>query len=248
VKITALCPTYRHPTLLAESLELWNRQSYPLADRTLIICDDGGTFHSQAGEGWGLVAASPRFPSLPAKYNYLLSLAPPDTDAFLVWEDDDVYLPDYITKHVECLQNHDLSKPSVILTDYTGTVRAETGHGRFHSSLAIRKSLMERVGGWPDTKRADFDLQMIQRLQSAALSQGTPWTTAMRCQYVMAWHTGAAHGQWCHHSGPGDELWYDRAEQIYQPVDHVGELVPGLTARVENILRQCGVPCDAEAT
>src|SRR5690606_23546913 len=73
--VVALCPTFRHPDLLANSVALWKRQDYPLDRRRLVILDDAGTFDPQRGPGWELHAAPGRFPSLPAKYNALVALA-----------------------------------------------------------------------------------------------------------------------------------------------------------------------------
>ena len=72
--VTALCPTFRHPQLLATSLALWEMQDYPADKRQLLILDDGGTFfdHCDPTSNWTLIAKRIRFPSLPAKYNALL--------------------------------------------------------------------------------------------------------------------------------------------------------------------------------
>jgi len=40
--ITALCPTFRHPDLLENTLWLWDQQDYPADQRYLIIHDAGG--------------------------------------------------------------------------------------------------------------------------------------------------------------------------------------------------------------
>lgn len=239
--ITALCPTYRHPKLLANSLALWNAQDYPADQRELLILDDAPSFDEQHGPNWQLEAWQ-RFPSLPAKYNYLVRLALtafPQTDAFVVWEDDDIYLPSYISSHAKQLEQHELSKPGIILTDYPapGTLQAETAGPRFHSSLAFRRELLERVGGWPKTRRADFDLAFIANLMAAAQSIGDPAPSIETCQYIMGWHTGAAHGQFTHQQGPGDEQWYDRCPEVYQPVDFVGPLVAQYDDRTTRLIQ-----------
>ena len=173
--VTALCPTFRHPTLLANSLALWNAQTYPAHLRRLVILDDGQTFDDDVGDTWELHGARERLPSLPAKYNLLLSLAPPETEAFLVWEDDDVYLPDYVAAHAACLERHELSHPSAVWSDYPGYLIEEPAAGRFHSALGFRRELIERIGGWPATDRADFDQQLQAALHAAAASKGDPF-------------------------------------------------------------------------
>lgn len=143
--VTALCPTYRHPDLLANSLALWLAQDYPLDRRELVILDDGQSFDNQnvydlhapsSHPGWRLHSAPQRLPSLPDKYNVLLRLARPETEIFLVWEDDDYYSHSYCSQHVNVLlgkpqidgytngfarysrQPCEFSKPSRVLSDY----------------------------------------------------------------------------------------------------------------------------------
>jgi len=248
--ITALCPTYRHPELLANSLALWLLQHYPLDRRLLLILDDGGTFADCAGVGppWSLRSESARAPSLPAKYNRLLAMARqwcPWSDAYLVWEDDDIYLPGYVSAHARCLADHEVSKPVTVLGDYTGALVGEVAEGRFHSSLGFRRELIERIGGWPDTKRADFDQQLIARLNEATHTErGETWVMPSESQFIYSWHTGAAHGQHTMRS-PDDETWYDRAPEVFAPVPHVGRLEPKLDERTKRRFAELGLRTEA---
>ena len=125
----------------------------------------------------------------------------------------------------------EFSKADFVLGDYlfpqTGKLIEEGARGRFHSSMAIRKSLLERVGGWPDTKRADFDQQLMSKLYAEANEVVQPWKTAKESQFIYRWHSGAAHCQSTMKS-PDDETWYDRAEESYKKVPFVGKLRPKL--------------------
>jgi hypothetical protein len=56
------------------------------------------------------------------------------------------------------------------LSNYPGRVVEEPAQGRFHGSIGFRRSLCERIGGWPETLRADFDQQMLARLKEHAAS------------------------------------------------------------------------------
>jgi hypothetical protein len=84
----------------------------------------------------------------------------------------------------------------------------EDATGRFHASLAFRREAFDRIGGWPLTKRGDFDQQLIARL-TAIEAPGDP------CQldspsYIFRWsQTNAYHGQ-AFMRGPEDEGWYER--------------------------------------
>jgi hypothetical protein len=238
---------------------MWQAQDYPADKRFLVIVDDGGTFDSQReqAEGkpdnWVLVSKAERFPSLPAKYNYLLEFAlsifARQIDAFVVWEDDDVYFPGYLSAHAAALARQRFSKPTSVLTDHRAPIPKVLamipGRGCFHSSLAFRRDLIEEVGGWPKTERADFDLQQITRLSKASGAVADPWdcnpkdrSTWQRCQYVYCWHTCAAHAQWAMRHRPDGTEWYKLAEQLYAEVPHIGTLRPQSDGRVENYAEQ----------
>ena len=105
------------------------------------------------------------------------------------------------------IESHLWSKPSTVLSDYTGEIQEEDAIGRFHASLAFTRKAFEQVGGWPLSLRGDFDQQLIARLNSVGIP-GDP------CQlhapaYVFRWgSTGAYHGQ-ASMLGPADESWYE---------------------------------------
>jgi hypothetical protein len=105
---------------------------------------------------------------------------------------------------------HDWSKPSKVLSDYTGEIWEEDATGRFHASLAFTRQAFEQVAGWPLTMRGDFDQQLIARLNAIGLP-GDPCQLAARA-YVFRWEsTGAYHGQ-ALMRGPEDEQWYARLD------------------------------------
>jgi hypothetical protein len=79
----------------------------------------------------------------------------------MVWKDDDIYLPHHISSHVVAIEGHVWSKPSKVLSDYTGQIQEEDATGRFHASLAFTRQAFEQVDGWPLTLRGDFDQQLI---------------------------------------------------------------------------------------
>lgn len=238
--IVALCPTFNHPELLANSAALWEMQDYPAERRRLLILDDGGAFQDDfgpPGRTWSLCASPERAASLPEKYNRLASVATPwRPDAFVVWEDDDLYLPGYVSAHARVLAEHELSKPARVLSDYPGYLVEEGAAGRFHSTLGFRRELLDRVGRWPETKRADFDQQFIHALEAAAISRGDPFADRP-IGFVYRWHTGAHHGQSFMHGGD-DESWYDRAGS--QRPAYVGRLEPTLDDRTRGLLAELG--------
>lgn len=227
--ISCLCPTYGRPRLLMNAVACFLRQDYPPNCCKLIILDDLGSINPDVPgieadriRVWSTVH---RFPSLPEKFNALWRTAP-RSDIYVIWEDDDVQLPWCLSAHAKACENHGWSYSSHVFSDYTGKLATEPTGGRFHGCLAIRGDVMQEIGGWPLTRRADFDQQLIHRLWKIG-EQGDPlqfsptgpftteWTKLPA--YVFRWQTGAAHGQG-YMQGPDDEGWYDR----YVPPDRSG--------------------------
>jgi hypothetical protein len=215
--------------LLENSIACFLAQDYPAERREMIILDDAGELQSQTGEGWQIISIARRFRSLPEKFNALAGLA--QGDILVVWEDDDIYLPHHISSHVAAMAGHLWSKPSRVLSDYTGQVEQEDATGRFHASLAVTRQAIEQVGGWPLTLRGDFDQQLIARFRELGPA-GDPCVLTSP-SYVFRWgSTGAYHGQALMQS-PEDERWYAASAQLstkHQFVSVEARMDPGTLA------------------
>jgi len=202
--VSCLCPTYRRPKLLENSIACFLAQDYPANRRELIVLDDAGELQNQTCGGWQIISIPRRFRSLPEKFNALAGLS--HGEILVVWEDDDIYLPHHISSHVTAMAGHLWSKPSKVLSDYTGEIREEDATGRFHASIAMRREAFAQCGGWPLTLRGDFDQQLIARLNGLGYA-ADPCAVASP-SYVFRWgSTGAYHGQ-ALMRGPEDEEWY----------------------------------------
>ena len=70
-------------------------------------------------------------------------------DIPVVWENDDIDLPHHISTHVRAMEGRLWSKPLFVLSSYTGRLEQEDATGRFHASLAFRREIVDRIGGWP---------------------------------------------------------------------------------------------------
>ena len=245
--LSCLCPTYRRPRCLANVLACFLAQDYPRDRCELVILDDGGTYDGQAGENWRVETSRPRYASLPAKYNALAALADTRAEAFVVWEDDDVYLPGHLTLHGRRLNEAAWCHPGRVFSNYPGhlsrrragqaLLQEEVGHGRFHGGWSFRRDHFEAVGGYPETLDLSFDQQM-----GARLSRGrSPWwsarggcpadpTAGADPTYVFRWSNGYYHGQaagddfWRACAGEGDPCW-------------VGRLAPQMDAETELVYR-----------
>lgn len=246
--VVCLCPTYRRPARLIENaVACFEAQTYPKDRRTLLVLDDADDLRNGSENGWCVASSRKRFDSLPAKYNELLrwadlrrSMREKDRECIIVvWEDDDIYLPWHIENHVKTLADHNWSHPSNVWSTYTGKLAQEGAAGRFHAALAFRRDFLESIGGWPDTKRGDFDQQIIARARQVEppadpCDFGPPG-------YVFRWgSTQAVHGQALMRS-PDDETWYDRAAQeiSHQPLGRV--LVPRFDEETRRVYNELGI-------
>lgn len=232
--LVALCPTYRRPRCLENVLACWLAQDYPADRRELIILDDAGQWPTQSGPGWRLIGIPERFDSLPAKYNTLASLAP-DADGYIVWEDDDVYLPWHLSSHAATLAEHGFSRPTVAWSNYglaAKAIQTESATGRFHGSWAYRRDAFERVGGYRETRELSFDQELGGRL-SAGGDVGD--SCGLRGpHYVFRFGNPYYHGQ-----AFGDSF-HEATEQMGDGTPQ-GQLVAAMDAETQRIYRELGV-------
>lgn len=240
-KVTCLCPTYhaRPASLVGNSIACFCAQTY--RDAFLLVYDDTGHFWSDRGPQWLLVsnAERERHASLGAKYNHMaFNLASRDTDIFVVWEDDDIYLPWHVEACVKALERPGAMwcHPSKVLSLYTGEPVEEGAAGRFHASLAFRREALAQVGGWPNTARGDFDQQLIANLRAKFGPPADP-LDAFPPSYVFRWgSTGTRHGQTFMQSG-ADEEWYERAGKQPRP-EGSREVVPAMDAETARLVEE----------
>lgn len=106
MKISCLCPTFARTKLLEEAIESFLRQDYR-GEKELVICND---FYRQklrfSHPEVRVANFSTRFHTLGAKRNATASLA--TGTHYLTWGDDDIHLPDRISRMVEFIHENDL--------------------------------------------------------------------------------------------------------------------------------------------
>jgi hypothetical protein len=246
MRILCLCPTYGRPRLVANALACFLAQDYPTDKRKLLILDDLGQLPSEDGKDWELISTRERFPSLPAKYNAMLVAEGfPDSfpwDAVAVWDDDDIYLPWHLPSAAAALGTGSVRscKPSQIWSLHRPFGAEgpgpwlEPGAGRFHCSLVIASWTLRELGGWIQTRRADFDQQQIKATAPAV--DMLPHCPERCPGFVYRWaSTNAAHCSALMRS-PDNEDWYDR----YWPRDAtpVGRLLPGFDDETLRVYRR----------
>ena len=230
-KVTWITPTYCRPQTLPNLIACFLAQQYPPERLQLIILDDAGQYSPACrGDRWQLISIGQRFNSLPAKFNALAGLCEVESgdDVIIVAEDDDSFLPHHTMAHVAALRNGDFSKPSRVLSDYgcgLGQHIEEAADGRFHGSIAFRRTHWAERGGWPLTDQANFDQQMMSHF--AATGRFVDPCQFAPPSYVFRWNTNHYHGQSLA-DGPGDCNWYRNNDRQQLGREWITCLVPQL--------------------
>ena len=243
--VTVLCPTYKRPQLLANAIACFQASNYPAERRRMLIFDDANQIAPQSKNGWEVRRYRQRFPSLPHKYNAMVAASDPQTDIYVLFDDDDVYLPHHISAHVKSILNGQSgwSKPSQIRSTYTGQPEIEPAHGLdvFHGSIAVSRAVLTRVGGWPVTPPGEppdpaYDLKFMASL---ALFRGPPANPLKFAppQYVFRWgSTGTCHYQDAV-TQPPNPHWYDTLAANVPAVAE-GRIVPAFDAETKSLYAQ----------
>lgn len=218
MRVVALCPSFRRPKLAGNAAACFAAQDYS-GPRKLLIWEDGGALLASESEVIEVVTSN-RFPDLGSKYNALAERAIRENkaDLLVVWEDDDIYLPWHLSAHVTALESMGRmwSKPSRVLSLYTGRLQEEWAYGRFHASIALRREAWEAVK-WPTSGRADFDQEFMARLWERFGPPADPLEIHPIPGYVFRYaSTGSWHAQHFMR-GPGDTNWYRAVEEYVTP-------------------------------
>ncbi len=270
--VACLCPTYRRPALLANAVACFEAQDYPADRRLLWIADDAAQIPNGRFDWGGVFRSAIRFESLPIKYNWIAGLAAltielPPPDIYMIWEDDDVYLPHHISSHVAALATpvksaewaaweiHNChpnaspttttpiakrwSKPSRVLSTYHVQPLSENAAGRFFASIAVTRSLWDECGGIVATKRADFDQQSLARFAAIGGPPADPLEHSPNATpgYCFRFGTTQAYHGQSEMRSADDETWYDRCRDSGDATP-VERLTPKMDEETERLYRQ----------
>jgi hypothetical protein len=140
-----------------------------------------------------------------------------EKDPFVcVLDDDDVYLPHFLSDHAAVLEEHPWSYPNHVFSSYGGQMRAEETGGRFWASSAYRLSALEAIGGYGTQTAPHFDQEFIARLHK---QHGDPGRVK-RPGYVYNWEATNDNHVSYHMVNPTS--WYEECK----PSVPTGSLVP----------------------
>lgn len=203
LKIAVCTVTYKRPALLGQAIWCFEQQTY--ANRTMVILDDSGELPEREGDGWRIVRAPERYPTLGAKRNACARLAPPDADVLVVWDDDDLYLPWGLEATAAACRRADWSRPSeVCLLTANGCLWRIKSHSEGRNDKAnqcswgVAAALFWSVGGYNEAKNQGEDADLARKLLAAGASEADPITVAPS----LPWYIWGPHGN-RHISEPG---------------------------------------------
>jgi len=176
MRLLCLCPTYGRPTLLENSVALFQRQEYPKDKCKLLVLDDAGQYQNQKEENWEIVSFDKRFESMPKKYQALFKLEDVlsddcQWDAVVIWDDDDLYLPNHLQAHADQLERFPWSQPERVYCAYY-PIKIEPVRGNMWASLAVSTSFMRKIDPhkwdqWFRMREAAFDFSFLAMLDCA---------------------------------------------------------------------------------
>ena len=189
MKLTALCCTYNRPNVIHHAIQSFLRQDYPENLRELIVLDDYGSYAPQEHENWCVVVSRRRFLTLGEKMNAVAGLASRDSDGYVVWEDDDIYLPWTFRAHAESLQRGDWSVPSEVILEHSGPrFSLHKTNGMFHSAWAYRRDAFAKVSGYPFALTTG-DMGLMDRFRRANVKIIDPLAFGFRPYLIYRWFT-----------------------------------------------------------
>jgi hypothetical protein len=204
MNLCCLMPTYGRPTLVQNAIACFMAQDYPAVRRRLLILDDAGQIAPQDGDSWVLCSTPVRMPTLISKYVALEAVDAGWADAFVVWDDDDIYLPWHLSAHAIALRNAPWSHPEMVWSLYTGSPKLEPAGRRFWASAAVRRDLHNRVLGFIPSAQINFDVTHLAAWRKYGGEPGRPappsfvygWGRSNHCSAAKTsapdahWYTG----------------------------------------------------------
>jgi len=182
--LCAVCCTYKRPKLLAEMLACYLAQDYPPHRRHLLILDDAGQFRPDQREAtWSLVSTRHRFRTLGEKRNAAFALAPPKTAGYLIWDDDDLYLPGAFKAAASALAAAPWSRPSQVLHLRGPSLVPHKTGGLYQGGWSFRRDLIEQTGGYRPHNNGE-DQEIAARLFAQGICYADPVALGHPPQYL----------------------------------------------------------------
>lgn len=173
--VLCVTPTYGRSHLLQEMLWCWLAQTYE-NKRLLIVNDQHNLTIECSVPGVTVINVPERFPGLGAKRNFIAKHIPDDVRYVVTMDDDDLFLPDHITKLVAALPDTMLTRSKSRVTyvaedNVLSTINTSWpcyGASCFHAK-DFRSFWMQDNYNWAE----DVDMLQRHRVQMVNAECGT---------------------------------------------------------------------------
>lgn len=201
MRIFVLCPTYKRLTKLRFCLWQFLCQNLASNDEIFFV------FYDESGTITGIDTAikdrvfgiyqNGDYVPIPIKYQMLIEFVDKlfgkrTDDIFVMWDDDDLYLPQNLDVHRQALERGVWSKPSRIWTYYGHKLFIDTNTaGRFYSSIAIRREALSKCS-W-NSLADNWDLRFIACLHHELGDPVDTLTINPNPQFCYMWSNGDWH-------------------------------------------------------
>lgn len=232
MRLVAICPTYRKQRCVREAYFHFLQQKYK--DKFLYILDDSDCFYPFSNDSVYLEVTDKRFPSLPEKYRFMAKKAVYEfgADGIVLWEDDDIYLPNHLEVYAQCLSKGVFVRPSLVyMTTNSKELITHKVSFNFHASTAFSKSFVEEDLLWPMTDAPNYDTQFL----IAAYKKHRTVDVLKVCNfptYCFYWINGEYHGET---TAKYKQEWYRIWETLTKPCEKA-VLTPTIGERTKHIL------------
>lgn len=139
--VSALCPTFNRPELLAEAVYWFARRDRTFPAELVILNDNPVVRLRCDAENVRVINTPVRYPHLAAKYNALVQLA--RGSILMPWEDDDISLPWRIPHAVRGLVDCMYWNPRGSWYEESGVLRSDHSHGYCWNASAFRREALD---------------------------------------------------------------------------------------------------------
>jgi hypothetical protein len=198
MKIGVCVATFRRPKLLGHLISCFESQTYKNA--RLIAYDDCGELEPASSDRWEIVSRNERHATLGEKRNAIAAMMP-DVDAFVFWDDDDLFLPDALQATEHALSRSDWSRCSQVLIRSGSNLQRSETWGRqdktdkaYQGAWGITRSAFEHAGGY-DSVSLGEDLLLAKKLIAAGVSEADPVALGWTPYFLPSPHTNE-HFSW----------------------------------------------------
>jgi len=177
IKIGVCVPTFRRPKLLGHLISCFESQTYE--NRRLIAYDDHGETTAGGGDRWEIISDNAQFKTLGEKRNAIVRMMP-ECDAYVMWDDDDLFLPHALQAIVDGLLRADIVRPSTVLARHGNSLiptetfwRGDKSDKAYQGSWGFTRSAFDAVGGYEPVSLGE-DLLLAKAFRDRGISECDP--------------------------------------------------------------------------